>query len=105
MPAAALFSPGETVTMTVDVTSARLHMPRIGGTIRVLNPSSRPVWLAFGDYTVNASTSTSAQMLPGSVVQWRLPREASCMAAITTAGTGADKGTPVYLNVTFGEGS
>lgn len=105
MPAAALFSPGETVTMVVDVTSARLHMPRRGGTIRVLNPSSRPVWLEFGGYTVTANTSTSVQMLPNSVVQWRLPREASCMAAIATAATGNDKGTPVYLNVTFGEGS
>lgn len=105
MPASALFSPGVTVTMPVDVTSARIHMSRQGGTVRILNPSSRPVWVEFGDYSVTASTTTSVQMLPSSVVQWRLPMRAACMAAITTAATGADKGTPVYLNVTFGEGS
>ena len=105
MPAAALFSPGQSLTMAVDVTSARVHMPRQGGTVRILNPSSRPVWIEFGDYSVAANTTTSVQMLPSSVVQWRLPMRASCMAAIATAGTGADKGTPVYLNVTFGEGS
>lgn len=105
MPAAALFQPGVTVTMSVDVTSARLHMPRQGGTIRIVNPGIRPVWLEWGDYTVTANISTSVQMLPNSVVQFRLPRAAVCMAAITTAGTGAEKGVPVSLNVTFGEGS
>jgi hypothetical protein len=105
MPAAALFQPGQTLTMVVDVTSSRVHMPRQGGTVRIVNSGDRPVWLEWGDYTVTANTSTSVQMLPHSVVQFRLPRAASCMAAITTAGGGADKGTPVSLNVTFGEGS
>lgn len=105
MPAAALFQPGVTVTMEVHDISRRLHMPRQGGTIRVLNPSNRPVWLEWGDYSVTASATTSIQMLPNSAVQWRLPLRAVCMAAITTAGAGNDKGTPVYLNVTFGEGS
>lgn len=105
MPAAALFSPGQTVTMVVDVTSARIHMPRQGGTIRIVNSGDRPVWLEWGDYSVIANITTSVQMLPHSVVQFRLPRAASCMAAVTTAGAGADKGTPVSLNVTFGEGS
>jgi hypothetical protein len=105
MPAAALFSPGQTVTMSVDVTSSRIHMPRQGGTVRILNPSSRPVWIEFGDAAVTANISSSVQMLPSSVVQWRLPMRAACLAAIATAGSGADKGTPVALNITFGEGS
>lgn len=105
MPASALFMPGVTVTMKVDVTSARLHMPRQGGTIRIVNPGVRAVWLEWGDTSVTANTESSVMMLDHSAVQFRLPARASCMAAITTAGTGADRGTPVYLNVTFGEGS
>lgn len=105
MAGGVLFQPGETVTMTVDVVSARIHVPTQGGTVRILNPSSRPVWLEWGGYSVTANTTTSVQMLPGSVVQFRQPRDALCLAAIATAGSGADKGTPVYLNVTFGEGS
>lgn len=105
MPFGTLFQPGVTLTMEVDVTSKVIHMPRQGGTIRIVNPGIRPVWLEWGDYSVKATTTTSVQMLPNTVVQFRLPRDAVCMAAITTAGTGNEKGTPVYLNVTFGEGS
>lgn len=105
MPQGVLFQPGVSLTMEVGETSQTVHMPRQGGTVRIVNPSPRPVWLEWGDYSIQAKTQTSVQMLPSSAVQFRLPSSAICMAAITTAGTGADKGTPVYLNVTFGEGS
>lgn len=105
MAGGVLFQPGVTVTLDVGETSSRIHMPRSGGSVRILNPSSRPVWLEWGDASVVATTRTSVQMLPTSVLQFRMPRAAVCMAAITTAGTGADKGVAVPLNVTFGEGS
>jgi hypothetical protein len=105
MAGGVLFQPGVTVTFEVDVTSKRIHVSQAGGTVRIVNPSSRPVWLEWGGYDVNASTTDSVLMLPGTVAQFRMPRTAACMAAITTAATGADKGTPLSLNVTFGEGS
>jgi hypothetical protein len=105
MAGGVLFQPGQTVTMQVSETSSRIHLPRSGGTVRVLNPSSRPVWLEWGDGAVVANMTHSVQMLPSSVLQFRQPRAAVCLAAITVAGSGADKGVPVPLNITFGEGS
>jgi hypothetical protein len=105
MAGGVLFQPGVTVTLEADVVSKVMHMPRQGGTVRIVNPSSRSVWLEWGDYGVKANTTTSVQMLPGTTVQFRLPRAALCMAAVTTAGAGADKGAAVPLNITFGEGS
>jgi hypothetical protein len=105
MAGGVLFQPGVTVTLDVGETSSRIHMPRVGGTVRIVNPSSRPVWLEWGDYSVVATKTTSVQMLPSSVVQFRMPRAAACLAAITVPGSGTDKGEPVPLNVTFGEGS
>ena len=105
MAGGVLFQPGVTVTFEVDVTSRRIHVSQAGGTVRIVNPSTRPVWLEWGDYSVVASTTDSVLMLPGTVAQFRMPRAAVCLAAITTAATGPDKGVPVPLNVTFGEGS
>ena len=105
MAGGVVFQPGVSMVLEVGEATARVALPRSGGTVRIVNPSSRPVWLEWGDADVTATMTTSVQMLPGTTAQFRVPRAAVCMAAITTAGTGADKGVPVRLNVTFGEGS
>lgn len=86
---------GNTVNLSVGLTSSRVAVtrPTIGiQSIRVLNAGSNTIFIAIGDSTVTAATTTSMPILPYSVETFMFPNEATNVAAIA-----ASTGNTMYI--------
>jgi hypothetical protein len=96
------FQPGETVAIEATGTSARVALPRRGGSARITNWGERPVWLEFGGSAVTAAVPESLIVLPMAAFLISLPPNASHVAVISPTKPGSTG--PVPINITLGDG-
>ena len=81
-----------TVNISAGTSSTRIAItdPGVqqGGALRIYNSSAVNVFVAIGDVTVTASTSTNMPIAPGSVEVVQVPAGATYVAAIVASGSG-----------------
>ncbi len=95
------FLPGDTVVLNVTTTSARVPLPYVGGTVRIVNDSLTNAWVEWGGSDVVATATTSPLLPPGTVWTCRMPLRATHIAALIAG----NKNAVGSLNITFGEGT
>lgn len=80
-----VFNPATTTSLSVSTVSARAALPA-GSAVRLSNSGVYTISFQLGDSTVTASSS-SMDLIPGSVEVFKVPVGATHIAAIVSAGT------------------
>ena len=85
----AFYPNGSTVNLTASTSSGRVAVtgPGTGANVRVYNSGTDTAFIAFGDSTVTASTTTGMPIPGGAVEMFTLPQNITNIAAITASGS------------------